>query len=937
MKTKKQAVSLTVGLVLALAVLTGLLTTVSLASMGETYTVTVNGTNLTIDDTTIAPSDYYYEGTLTPAEGYALPRTIEVSCGGEPVPMNISSGYWYWADNGRIEISRDFITDDIVITASAIDIPRYRATLSGTNLSLETVSDREGEDYRAILTPAEGYALPQTVTVKLDGETVLQELGDYRWGAGEAGSLYIGLLKLYKANYDYKTIEIIADAVSGSFDVSFGGNGTVFPTGETATAGTDYTVTLTAASGYALPERINVAIGGIGTPTSWYTYDSSTGVLTVPGKIINGELVIGVHSEAILGQPVPVEIVDRRISLGGSTSATVGSDYTAILTAAPGYRLPESIGVISSSDDLTPGTDFTYDPLTGELAIRGSAIMGDIRINADAVPNTYSVTLEGTHVTFSGAANATAGTIYTATLTASEGYTMPQAVTVTVGGVLQPTEKYTYEKTVSGGTVTLYDTIFGDIVIAAEGVVRTHNVRFFGDHLSLADDADAVGNKDYTVKILPDPGYDVPYAVEVIIGANGVAPQDCYSWDHDSGELTVYGQYIDGEILIKAEARQGFLVSHRGTGLSFVGKMVAFSAHDYTAKLIAADGHVLPESITVTAGGITLESGTGYTYDSATGELIVRGNYIGGDIEIAAEGIHVHAFTDEWSGDELYHWRSCGNPGCPETDGSDREGYAPHSFDNDCDTDCNDGCGYTRVITHSPGEEWIAGQDGHWHDCESCGADLDFGGHSYKAEWSHDAERHWHECAQCGFATDVSGHSYKAEWSHDAEWHWHECAQCGIRSDVGGHSFREATCTDQAVCEECGVSVGTVDENAHAWDAGAVTAAPTCSAVGVKTYTCTHNSAHTYTEDVPALGHTYDNACDADCNTCGEGRTPAAHESENADGKCDVCGESFALSGGAIAGIAVGSAAAAGLGGFSLFWFVIKKKKWSDLTGIFKK
>ncbi len=47
------------------------------------------------------------------------------------------------------------------------------------------------------------------------------------------------------------------------------------------------------------------------------------------------------------------------------------------------------------------------------------------------------------------------------------------------------------------------------------------------------------------------------------------------------------------------------------------------------------------------------------------------------------------------------------------------------------------------------------------------------------------------------------------------------------------------------------------------------------------------------------------------------------------------------LSGGAIAGIAVGSTAVAGLGGFSLFWFVIKKKKFSDLIaaikGIFKK
>lgn len=43
------------------------------------------------------------------------------------------------------------------------------------------------------------------------------------------------------------------------------------------------------------------------------------------------------------------------------------------------------------------------------------------------------------------------------------------------------------------------------------------------------------------------------------------------------------------------------------------------------------------------------------------------------------------------------------------------------------------------------------------------------------------------------------------------------------------------------------------------------------------------------------------------------------------------------LSGGAIAGIATGSAAAAALGGFSLFWFVIKKKKWSDLVRLFKK
>ncbi len=42
------------------------------------------------------------------------------------------------------------------------------------------------------------------------------------------------------------------------------------------------------------------------------------------------------------------------------------------------------------------------------------------------------------------------------------------------------------------------------------------------------------------------------------------------------------------------------------------------------------------------------------------------------------------------------------------------------------------------------------------------------------------------------------------------------------------------------------------------------------------------------------------------------------------------------LSGGAIAGIAVGSVVVAELGGFSVFWFVIKKKKFADLIRIFK-
>ena len=42
------------------------------------------------------------------------------------------------------------------------------------------------------------------------------------------------------------------------------------------------------------------------------------------------------------------------------------------------------------------------------------------------------------------------------------------------------------------------------------------------------------------------------------------------------------------------------------------------------------------------------------------------------------------------------------------------------------------------------------------------------------------------------------------------------------------------------------------------------------------------------------------------------------------------------LSGGAIAGIVIGSAAVAGIGGFAIFWFAVKKKTFADLIAAIK-
>ena len=107
---------------------------------------------------------------------------------------------------------------------------------------------------------------------------------------------------------------------------------------------------------------------------------------------------------------------------------------------------------------------------------------------------------------------------------------------------------------------------------------------------------------------------------------------------------------------------------------------------------------------------------------------------------------------------------------------------------------------------------------------------------------------------------------------------------------------------------------------------------------------------HNYSSDWKADADEHWNECE-----CGDKANKAAHADENNDGKCDICDyamgnaenlggdkepEKTGLSGGAIAGIAVGSVAGAallGCGGFAIFWFVIKKKKFADLIALFKK
>ena len=98
------------------------------------------------------------------------------------------------------------------------------------------------------------------------------------------------------------------------------------------------------------------------------------------------------------------------------------------------------------------------------------------------------------------------------------------------------------------------------------------------------------------------------------------------------------------------------------------------------------------------------------------------------------------------------------------------------------------------------------------------------------------------------------------------------------------------------------------------------------------------NHTHSYSEDWKQTADEHYKEC-----ACGAKQYKGAHIDSNANGYCDVCGyvitesNDGALGTGAIIGIVTGSVAVVGVGGFALFWFVIKKKSFADLIAIFKK
>ena len=137
-----------------------------------------------------------------------------------------------------------------------------------------------------------------------------------------------------------------------------------------------------------------------------------------------------------------------------------------------------------------------------------------------------------------------------------------------------------------------------------------------------------------------------------------------------------------------------------------------------------------------------------------------------------------------------------------------------------------------------------------------------------------------------------------------------------------------------------------------------MTAGANADGTGATDYNASDIATYKYVKLDSLHVHDHGTAWESDANnhwkecSCGDKANLGAHNDGNSDGKCDVCDYQMAngggntenpdkpkdgLSGGAIAGIVVGSVAVAGIGGFAVVWFIVKKKSFADLIAIFKK
>lgn len=253
-------------------------------------------------------------------------------------------------------------------------------------------------------------------------------------------------------------------------------------------------------------------------------------------------------------------------------------------------------------------------------------------------------------------------------------------------------------------------------------------------------------------------------------------------------------------------------------------------------------------------------------------------------------------------------------------------------------------------------------------------------GHDYGSEYSHDNETHYYECQVCHAKKNVGAHDFTtltpevaATCTTKGVKAYYHCSVCDVYADENKNIVAK---------DDLNIPI---DPNGHQFGSWIDEIAPTATEFGVKGHKdCVHCGKHfdrdnqeltdiriaklgthkvtvngdvqfypegkkvTITADDPKEGQAFMGWKDKNGNIVTTNKsytftvteeltfTAVYEDIPKVDDEVPSTTSKKGLNGGAIAGIAIGSVAVAGLGGFSAYWFAVAKKSFADLAASIK-
>lgn len=243
---------------------------------------TYNANHVTLSNYGPAVKGVNFVTTLQPYVGYSAPEKsgVSVKIGGTAF-----TSYDYTLDSttgaGTLNIPAANVTGDIVISGDGKRRSKWKISIVPQN----------AKDGWYVTT--ERYVQGVLTTVHLnDGDNMYN---------GEKLTYYAEAKPGYETTRGATVVSgdvVVSNDITvtfkfpnnASYPVSAHMTGLTFAGASMATHGTNYTATITPASGYTLPSTVAVTIGG--NNYTGHTWNSSTGALTIPGADIIGAIVV---------------------------------------------------------------------------------------------------------------------------------------------------------------------------------------------------------------------------------------------------------------------------------------------------------------------------------------------------------------------------------------------------------------------------------------------------------------------------------------------------------------------------------------------------------------------------------------------------------------------------------------------------------------------